>query len=165
MYVVKSVAGKRFGILGICAAFLFGCVAIAFVWMGWSLANPESSDAVGLSHGSTVEPNQTEPSTLEELTLIDSQFLRILALYNFALGVDEADFLDLIEQTESLPLRFQFEFQRVLVDRLYEINPELALSHVDSFHTALVQFLFLDWAERDLEDAVARVKSLEGADT
>ena len=160
---MKSLAGKRFGVLGICAAFVFGCAAIACVWMGWSLANPESGDPVGLAHDSTVEPNQTEPSTLEELALIDSQFSRILALYNFALGVDEADFLDLIEQTESLPLRFQFEFQRVLVDRLYEINPELALSHVDSFHTALVQFLFLDWAERDLEDAIARVKSLEGA--
>ncbi len=159
---MKSLAGKRFGVHGICAAFVFGCAAIACVWMGWSLANTGSSDPIGQSHDSTVEPNQTDPSTLEELTLIDSQFSRILALYNFALGVDEADFLDLIEQTESLPLRFQFEFQRVLVDRLYEINPELALSHVDSFHTALVQFLFLDWSERDLEDAIARVKSLEG---
>ena len=68
--------------------------------MGWSLANTGSSDPIGQSHDSTVEPNQTDPSTLEEFTLIDSQFSRILALYNFVLGVDEADFLDLIEQTE-----------------------------------------------------------------
>ena len=177
---MKSLAGNRFGVLGICAAFVFGCAAIACVWIAWSFWNPESGDRGGLIHDTPIDPSQTEslelaeagstssalsetsPATLEELTQIDSQFSRIRALYNFALGVDEADFLALIEQTENLPRRFQYEFQRVFVERFFEVNPELALSNVDSFHTTLVQNLFLNWAERDLADAIARAQSLEG---
>lgn len=180
MFVVKSLAGKRFGVLGICAAFVFGCAAIACAWIAWSFWNPESGDRGGLIHDAPIDPSQTEslelaeagstssalsetaPASLEELTQIDSQFSRIRALYNFALGVDEADFLALIEQTENLPRRFQFEFQRVFVERFFEVNPELALSNVDSFHTTLVQNLFLNWAKRDLADAIARAQSLEG---
>ena len=160
----------------------WGCARWASCGFAWSLWNPESSDFGGGPRDSadesyrTESPQLAEPktesdssalegtqaSTLEELTLIDSEFSRILALYNFALNVDESEVLDLIAQTKNLPPRFQFGFQKVLVHRLYEINPELALSHVENFHTGLVQLLYRDLARRDLTGAIARAKSLEG---
>ena len=160
-----------------------GLCTLGVVWFAWSLWNPESGNLVEAPRDSADESNRTESheiaeadtelassalagtqaTTFEELTLIDSEFLRGLALYNFALNVDETEILDLIAQTKNLPPRFQYEFQRVLVQRLYEINPELALSHVEDFHTGLVQLLYQDLARRDLTGAIARAKSLEGA--
>ncbi|MCY4142145.1 MAG: hypothetical protein OXG08_00455 [Gammaproteobacteria bacterium] len=179
---MKSTASNRSGLLGYCVAFAMGLCTLGVVWFAWSLWNPESRDLSEVPRELADESDRTESqqlaepktdsassalagtpaATLEELTLIDGEFSRGLALYNFALNVDETDILDLIAQTENLPSRFQFGFQKALVHRLYEINPELALSHVENSHDGLVQLLYRDLARKDLTGAIARAKSLEG---
>lgn len=160
-----------------------GLCTLGVVWFAWSLWNPESRDLSEVPRDLADESDRTEShelaeaktesassalagaqaDTLEDLTLIDSEFSRVLALYDFAQNVDETNIPDLIAETKNLPPRFQYEFQRVLVQRLYEVNPEFAMSQVESYPAGLVQLIFRNWARRDLADAIDRVKSLEGA--
>ena len=179
---MKSTASNRSGLLGYCVAFAMGLCTLGVVWFAWSLWNPETRDRVEILRDSSDISNRTESlqldetetesstsaltgtqaATLEDLTLIDSEFSRMLALYNFALDIEETEILDLIAQTKNLPPWFQIRFQKVLVHRLYEINPELALSHVENFHAGLIQLLYQDLARKDLTGAIARAKSLKG---
>ena len=70
--------------------------------------------------------------------------------------------LELINRTNDVPRKYRSESQKVIVERLYEINPEFALDHVDKLQTSFVPFLFHQWAKNDVADAIARAKSLEG---
>ena len=97
-----------------------GLCTLGVVWFAWSLWNLESSDFGGGPRDSADESYRTESlqldetetessssaltgtqaATLEDLTLIDSEFSRMLALYNFALDIEETEILDLIAQTK-----------------------------------------------------------------
>ncbi|MXW53927.1 MAG: hypothetical protein F4X44_08295 [Gammaproteobacteria bacterium] len=177
---MKSYAVKQFSFLSICVAFILGLSAAAGLWIGSTLWNPKSTDQSGIPDESAVESDHTKSSeltelesdssalfgaqvaTLEEIVQIDSEFSRHLALYNLVLEADEPQLLDLIDQSEDLPVLLEFDFQRVYVMRLYEINPEFAMSHAESFHPVLVRFMFQDWAQRHMEDAISRAKALVG---
>ncbi|MXW55085.1 MAG: hypothetical protein F4X44_12435 [Gammaproteobacteria bacterium] len=178
---MKSSANKQLGFLSHGIAFVLGVVACAGLWVAWSLWSPattgsdgyeqditadsiraESSDSAGLESASP-DLDATTAETFEEIARIESGFSRNLFLYNFVLDFDEAQLLELIKRADSVPAQIQFETQRVIVERLYEIDPEFTLSHADTFPTPLVQFLFHQWAKSNLADAIERAKSLGGA--
>lgn len=172
---MESSSNRQFGILGICAAFVLGSIATAGLWIGWSLWNstPENLDEptpdsrVQSSELSDVDSTSlaqadTHPDTLDEIAQLDTEFSRFLALYNFAMESTETDLLDLIDQTEKLADPLRFQLQKVFVDRLYEINPELVLSRAENFHSSLVHSIFRQQARGNLSNAIARAKSMEG---
>lgn len=180
LVVVKSLAVKQFSFLGICVAFVLGLFTAGGLWIGSTLWNPTSTDVGGTLDETAVESDRTDSNgsdevesdssalsgdlaaTLEEIVDIDTEFSRHLALYNFVREADESQLLTLIYQSEDLPLLLEFDFQRVYVMRLYEINPEFAMNHAESFHPVLVRFIFQDWAQKHMEDAISRTKALEG---
>lgn len=172
---MKSPSRHQFGILGICAAFALGSIGTAGLWIGWShwsstsenLDKPTPDSGVQSSDLSDVESTSlaqadTHADTLDEIVQLETEFSRFLALYNIALESTEADLLDLIDQTEKLPVPLRFQSQKVFVDRLYEINPELVLSRAENFHASLVQSIFRQQARENLSDALDLAKSKEG---
>lgn len=177
---MNSSTSQRFGVLSICAAFTLGSIATVGLWIGWTLWSPKPTSSESVTHDGSVNSEVSKPSeveesesptpvqveslasTLEEISQVESEFSRNLALYKFALEANEDELLDLVDLTSSLPVRFRFEPQRIFVQRLFEINPELTLSRADSFHTALVQWIFRQWAQTNLDDAIARAKKLQG---
>lgn len=177
---MNSSSSQRFGVLSICAAFTLGSIATVGLWIGWTLWSPKPTNPESVSNEASVNSKASKPSeveesesptpvqakslaaTLEEITQVESEFSRNLALYKFALEVSEDELLDLVDLSSSLPARFRFEPQRIFVQRLFEVNPELTLSRAENFHTALVQSIFRQWAQTDLDDAIARAKNLQG---
>ena len=181
MSVVKSAASNRSGLLGYCVAFAMGVCTFGVVWFAWSLWNPattgsdgdwqditadsirtESSESAGLESASS-DLEAATAETFEAIARMESGFSRNLVLYSFVLDFDETQLLELIKRADSVPAQIQFETQKVIVERLYEIDPEFTLSHADTFPTPLVQFLFHQWAKSNLADAIERAKSLGGA--
>ncbi len=172
---MESSSNRQFGILGICAAFVLGSITTAGLWIGWyswssipeNPNEPTSSPRVQTSNLSEVESTSlahadAQANTLDEIAQLETEFSRLLALYNFALESTEADLLDLIDQTKKLPAPLRFQSQKVFVDRLHEINPELVLSRAENFPASLVQSIFRQRARSNLADAMVRAKSFEG---
>ena len=153
-------------------------VATAGSWIGWSLWSSHAENTNGSSSDATVQIEHTESSDvsesaayaqagtqnpiLEEISKIPTEFSRNLALSNIALESDAARLLDLIDQAEKFHIEFRSTAQRIFVGRLYEIDPELALSNIENFPVFFAQFIFKQRALTDLADAIARAKSLEG---
>ena len=171
---MKSTTSHQFGILGICAAFVLGSIATAALWIGWSLWSPMLADHDGVELDPTVQPGEldgvestltqvgTPADTLEEIANIESEFSRFLAVYKLALESSEIRLLELIDETKKFAIPFQVQSENVFAKRLYEINPELTLSRAESFHPTTVQSIYSQWARKDLADALARAKSMEG---
>ena len=151
---MKSSANKQSGFLSHGVAFVLGVAACAGLWIAWTLWSPattgsdgyeqdlaadsirtESSESAGLESASS-DLDATTAETFEEIARIESGFSRNLVLYNFVLDFDEAELLELIKRSDDVPAQIQFETQKVIVERLYEIDPEFTLSHADTFpHT------------------------------
>ena len=179
---MKSSSSGRFGFLGVGIAFVLGLVvASAAMWIGSSVWSPADTSSGSASPDPIAETQYSEPTdpgepestspaqagtsaaTLEEIAEIDTEFSQRLALYKLALESSEAQLLDLIDQTENLPTQLQIQWQKIFFDRLFEINPALTLSQLENIEPSLAQSIFRQWARQNLDDAIAGVKSLDGA--
>lgn len=179
---MKSSSSRRFSFLGVGVAFVLGLVvASAALWIGWSVWSPADTSSGSASPDPIAETQYSEPNdpgepestspvqagtqaaTLEEIAEIETEFSQRLAIYTLALESSETQLLDLIKQTDKLPTMLRFQSQRAFVDRLFEINPGLTLSQLENFEPSMAQSIFRQWARQNLDDAIAGVKSLEGA--
>lgn len=177
---MKPSATNRFGLLTNGFAFALGILVCAGLWIAWSLWIPAitdsdrdqqepTADSIGTESGEIGGIESTSPdlerataATFDEIISLESGFARNYALYNLVLDLDEAELLELINRTNNVSL-YQSESHKVIVERLYDINPEFALDHADQLHPSFVTFLFHQWAKDNLADAIVRARSLEDA--
>lgn len=167
-------------------AFLVGIGAASSVY--WLLVAPAKSDqltdsgvqslpaktesasyeqAAPADEIGTSKPTTAIPSSLDDIDQIKSSFDRGLALRNLLLNSDEAKVASLFEQTQDVPRYSPFNgMQMAVVERLAQLNPKRALSLLgemdsQSYPGQYVGSVYQEWAQSNLDDAVAHARTLD----
>lgn len=166
-------------------AFLVGIGAASTVY--WLLVAPETSNPLTDSEvqstaietesvayeqqTTTDETSASKPSTeiprnLDDLELVKSSFERGLALRILLAESDENKVVELFEQTEDVPRNRQYGIQTAVVQRLAQLNPKRALRLLgemdsDSYPSQYVGSVYQEWAQSNLDDAVAHARTLD----
>ena len=94
---------------------------------------------------------------------LKSKFDRTRELYNYVHSLSLGEVIELIEQRLSLPAIIQPEAHSVLIERLTQLDPKMALNStqgVDSDN--LIATIFEYWSRVDLDEAIDQLSELEG---
>ncbi|MCY3883755.1 MAG: hypothetical protein OXG24_02445 [Gammaproteobacteria bacterium] len=115
----------------------------------------------------TVDPSLETVRNLDDLEEIKSSFHRDLALRSLLADSDESRVAELLKQTQKLSPYGTIDTQSAIVQRLANINPQLALTQVLEMSTdpywpySFVASIFREWANSNLDEAVAQARTLE----
>ena len=171
------------------AAFLLGIgCSSAVYWLFVAQGNDDAQLADAVAPPPTTESNSstheqsslTEISSspvpqkfsihsLDDIAAIKSTSEQQLALRIFLSDLDEARLVDLLTQSKDVfPVADKSAFHSAIVERLAHHNPSRALSLVleldASFDTVeLATSVFKDWVHSNLNEAVARARTLRWA--
>lgn len=124
-------------------------------------AQPASIDESSTSKPASV------PSNLDEIEQIKSAFERSVSLRNLLAKSDEAKVAKLFEQTLDAPRNsIRNGMQMAVVQRLAQLNPKRALrllGEMDSqfYPSQFVGGVYQEWAQSNLDDAVAHARTLD----
>ena len=116
-------------------------------------------------------PSSSLPSlltlrSLEDLEEIKSPFDRKFALQSLLVSSDETQVAGLLSQSLNLPSNdIRHDAQNAIVQRLAQLNPQRALSHVleiDSPHSPerMIVNVYREWAHSNLNKAIAHARVL-----
>ena len=111
----------------------------------------------------------TSPSTsiqsLEELGQYKSPFERSIALHVLLSNVNRQQALELLKESKDVELRNRSQAQAIILQRLAQLNPQLALAQFDEldiqYSARLLASIFSEWAHTNLDDAVSHASSLD----
>lgn len=176
--------GTFFSLLGL--AFLLGIGAASVVH--WLLMAPTSNDRLA-DDGVQSRPVQSEsdayeqleprevsddspspnpiPNNLDDVEQIKSAFERSVTLRNLLAKSDEDKVAKLFEQTLDAPRNsLRNGMQMAVVQRLAQLNPKRALrllGEMDSqfYPGQYVDSVYQEWAQTNLDDAVAHARTLD----
>lgn len=176
--------GALFSLLGL--AFLFGIGAASGVY--WLLVAPANNDQareakvqsspvqtdtvayeqpVRTDESSASNPTSAVPSSLDDLDRIKSSFARSLALRNLLANSDETQVANLLNQSKDLFSNNQrYGIQTVVIRRLAQLNPKLALRHVRemserNYPAQFVGVVYEEWVHSNLDEAIAHARTLD----
>ena len=125
-------------------------------------AQPASTDESSASNPTTVVPRN-----LDDLEQVKSSFERGLALRSLLAESDENEVVELYEQTQDAPRYSPFNgMQMAVVQRLAQLNPKRALRllgemDAHSYPGQYVGSVYQEWAQSNLDDAVAHARTLD----
>ena len=120
-----------------------------------------------------IEPDvvATRPTTpskniqsLDELSQFKSPFDRSIALHAFLSDANRQQVLALLKESKEIEPRVRTQAQAIILQRLAQLNPQLALAQIDELGTQYpfgVAPIFSEWAHSNLDDAVSHASSLE----
>lgn len=105
---------------------------------------------------------------LYDLSQLDSDFARTVALHRILIDSNSSDLNLLIEQSmEMTPKSRQHSTQEAIFQRYATINPANALVRIENLpgnrHDSLVSVVFREWSQLDLDNAVAKARQLAGS--
>ena len=176
--------GTLFSLLGL--AFLLGIGAASAVY--WLLVAPANTDqfadaeiqsppamteSVAYEQPAPTEESGTSsstsaiPSSLDDLEQIKSAFERSVTLRNLLAKSNEAKVAELFEQTLDAPRNsLRSGMQMAVVQRLAQLNPKRALRLLGEMDPQFYPGQFVDnvyqeWAQSNLDDAVAHARTLD----
>lgn len=120
--------------------------------------NDEERDSVYLS--STSPRNQS----LEGLLHDSSPFNRSRALYALLSNMGESQVIELFEQSTDAGSRDKVQMQKVIIQRLTQLNPQRSLETIqksnDKNKEELLSSLFKEWSHLNLEEAVSHARTM-----
>lgn len=177
---------RSLNFITIAIVFVIGAGASAGVFYGFSfidrstdrvesttthsgVSSSEQNTSLGESeHTEAFSENPTRIPflKLEEIVQLDGPLERNTVLHSVLTQADEAQVLDMLETSKDLDPTAHIQTQTTIVQRLVRINPSSALVQVEQFdrlraHQLLIA-LFSEWAQIDLDEAVARAANLTG---
>ena len=116
---------------------------------------------------SSSSPPRSTVRNLDDVLEIRSLSEQQLALHIFLSDLDEAQVDDLLTQSQDVfPEEHRYELQFPIIQRLAHHNPSRALSRVLEMYTGYeymraVTNVFREWAHSNLNEAVARARTLD----
>ena len=175
--------GKKKLSLGIPSAFVAGAVITGSAFAAGLLLFSGNSDdstttlsqdssssrteATSDSNGNSAKGTRHEVSSLQALAEIKGEFALNVALYDLLDGANESQLVALaIDSNEIFPKRRQSVIQESIYQRFAELNPTSALKQIRSHpahrHEVLVETVFSEWAQTELDASVAHANKLQG---
>lgn len=111
-------------------------------------------------------PRRNNAENLEDIEQLQSPFDQLSALYSLLARMDARQALDLLEESKDrLPAIDIKNLQLAIIQRLAQFDPKLALVHALDLEShgpsQYVSSVFREWAQVDLDDAVANARSLD----
>ncbi len=130
---------------------------------------PEYSESSMLAESQQTDSpiNRSDVREIPNLSGLESDFSRSVALFNLLQKADEPTLRDLIRQSKSVtPASQRRNIQKAVFRRFAGIDPIGALTEIEQFETYLQGFLieavFREWSLLDLDGAVVAAKQLQG---
>ena len=171
-------------VMGVLAVGLVGGALIAGIYLGKSMSLDQETQedwASSASQGSgpldhSQQGEQRDSSSprvgenryvgLSDLVEYSSDFSRTAALYSLLDRAGKKDLVNLIEQSKEItPKSVQFSTQQLIFQRLAMVDAIAAIGATEKFpkhrQDALVEAVFGEWSQSNLDQAVNHAKKLE----
>lgn len=111
-------------------------------------------------------PQRLNAENLEDIEQLQSPFDQLSALYGLLARLDARQAIELLEESKDrLPAVDSKSLRLAIIQRLAQVDPKQALPHALDLEShgssQFVSSVFREWAQINLNDAVANVRSLD----
>ena len=143
--------------------FMLKVVLVAFVFWVFPLSSATNGLDVQQREESSEGLDSESIESLRAIAELKSKFERTREMYNVVHSLNLEEVVELIRLSESLPSSIQLDAHLILIERLTQLDPELALRSVQGEEDDnLISTIFEYWSRIDLDGSIEQLTKLEG---